>query len=223
MERLTIPFVAGAAAGALCARFCPFPALAAPLGGISLSLAVLAAALACSRPGLKASYPALFFFLGFFCFCSDAMLPDRLLPGLGTGLPARAAEMLRGRIRAIPYRDGRSAALVCAVLTGDRSLLDPGLAAAFRSSGASHILALSGLHMGLICRIVRRFTSILGHSPAARYVRCALCCAFALFFTAATGASASAQRACIFIIMSELSAVSQRRYSSPAQKLNAAG
>ena len=221
MERLTIPFVAGAAAGALCARICLFPALAAPLSGTSLILAALAAALACLRPGWKAPYPALFFFLGLFCFCSDAMLPDRLLPP-GAGLPARAAELLRTQIRAIPYRDGRSAALVCAVLTGDRSLLDPGLAAAFRSSGASHILALSGLHMGLICRIARRSTSILGNSPAARCARCALCCAFALFYTLATGASASAQRACIFIIMSELSAVSQRRQSSPAQKLNAA-
>lgn len=222
MERLTIPFVAGAAAGALCARICPFPELAAPLGGTSLILAATAAALACLKPGLKAPYLALFFFLGLFCFCSDAMLPDRLLPRGGAGLPARAALMLRSRIRTIPYRDGRSAALVCAVLTGDRSMLDPGLAAAFRRSGASHILALSGLHMGLICGLARQATLILGNSPAARYFRCALCCTFALFYTAATGASASAQRACIFIVMSELSAVSQRRRSAPAQKLNAA-
>ena len=222
MEKLTIPFVAGAAAGALCARICPFPALAAPLSGISLILAVLTAALVCFRPGWKTPYLGLFFLLGLFCFCSDAMLPERLLPRFVTSLPVRAAELLRARIRAVPYRDGRCAALVCAVLTGDRSLLDPGLAAAFRSSGASHILALSGLHMGLICRIVRRCTTVLGNRPAARYFRCALCCAFALFFTVATGASASAQRACIFIIMNELSAVSQRRQSTPAQKLNAA-
>jgi competence protein ComEC len=150
------------------------------------------------------------------------MLPDRLLPQSVTSLPERAAELLRARIRSIPYRDGCSAALVCAVLTGDRSLLDPALTAAFRNSGASHILALSGLHMGLICRLARRGTIVLGNSPAARYARCALCCAFALFYTIATGATASAQRACLFIIMSELSAVSQRRRSTPAQKLNAA-
>ena len=222
MERLTIPFVAGAAAGALCALICPFPALAAPLSGISLSLTALTLALACHGPDRKAFYPLLFFFLGFFCFCSDAMLPGRILPGAMTGLPARAAELLRGQIRSIPYRDSRSAALTCAVLTGDRSMLDPGLTAAFRSSGASHILALSGLHMGLVCGLARQGTMILGNSPAARYFRCALCCGFALFYTVATGASASAQRACIFIILSELSAASQRRHSQPSQKLNAA-
>ena len=222
MERLTIPFVTGAAAGALCAHICPFPALAAPLSGISLSLTALTLALACLVPGRRALYPLLFFFLGFFCFCSDAMLPGRILPDDITGLPARAAELLRGHIHAIPYRDSSSAALVCAVLTGDRSMLDSGLTASFRSSGASHILALSGLHMGLVCGLARQGTMILGNSPAARYFRCALCCGFALFYTVATGASASAQRACIFIILSELSAVSQRRRSQPSQKLNAA-
>ncbi|MBR5431613.1 MAG: ComEC/Rec2 family competence protein [Bacteroidales bacterium] len=222
MERLTIPFVAGAAAGALCARLCQFPADAAPFSGTSLCLAATAAVLACRQPERKAPFMLLFFFLGFFCFCSDSMLPDRLLPDFVTGFPARAAERLRARILSVPYRDGRCAALVCAVLTGDRSLLDPALTAAFRSSGASHILALSGLHMGLVCALARRGTLVLGNSPAARYCRCALCCGFALFYTIATGATASAQRACIFIVISELAAVSQRRRSSPAQKLNAA-
>ena len=222
MERLTIPFVAGAAAGALCARLVPFPQMAAPLGGAAIALTALALVAVCSHPGRGPLYSILFFVLGFFCFCSDAMLPDRLLPQSVTSLPERAAEFLRARIRSIPYKDGRSPALVCAVLTGDRSLLDPGLTAAFRSSGASHILALSGLHMGLVCKLARRGTIVLGNSPAARYSRCALCCAFALFYTIATGATASAQRACLFITMSELSAVSQRRRSTPSQKLNAA-
>ena len=221
MERLTIPFVAGAAAGALCARIRPFPILAAPLSGISLILVVLVLAYVCHQPDRKASYTLLFFFLGVFCFCSDAMLPDKLFTG-GRGLPEKAAELLRAGICSIPYRDGRSAALICAVLTGDRSLLDPGLTTAFRNSGASHILALSGLHMGLVCGITRRGTLILGNSPAARYFRCTLCCCFALFYTLATGATASAQRACIFIILSEFSAVSQRRRSTPVHKLNAA-
>ena len=222
MEKLTIPFVAGAAAGALIARLLTFPQVAAPLGGAAIVLTALALAAVCSQPSCKALYYLLFFCLGFFSFCSDALLPDALLPEVLTSIPQKAAAALRGQICAIPYRNSRSAALVCAVLTGDRSLLDPGLTASFRNSGASHILALSGLHMGLICRLARRGTTILGNSPAARYARCSLCCGFALFYTIATGASASAQRACLFITMSELSVVSQRRHSSPAQKLNAA-
>ena len=222
MERLTIPFVAGVASGALCAYLFHFPQMASPLSGATLAGSALAMIAVCSRPDSIRLYYLLFFCLGFFCFCSDAMLPDRLLPHWASALPARAVKGLRSHIRAIPFRDGRSAALVCAVLTGDRSLLDPALTAAFRTSGASHILALSGLHMGLVCRLARHGTAIMGNSPAARYLRCALCCGFALFYTIATGASASAQRACIFILMSEIAAVSQRRRSSPAHKLNTA-
>lgn len=222
MERLTIPFVAGVATGALCARLFPFPQLAAPLSGAAIALTFLAVVAVCSHSGFRPLYYLLFFCLGFFCFCSDALLPDRLLPAGIVRIPEQAAGLLRTRIRLIPYDDSRSAALVCAVLTGDRRLLDPGLMASFRNSGASHILALSGLHMGLVCGLVRQGTMILGNSPAARYARCTLCCLFALFYTIATGATASAQRACIFIILGELSAVSQRRRSTPAQKLNAA-
>ena len=222
MERLTIPFVAGVASGALCAYLFHFPQTASPLSGAAFAVTALAMIAVCSSPGSIRLYHLLFFSLGFFCFCSDAMLPDRLLPHWVSSLPARAAEELRTQIRAIPFKDVRSAALVCAVLTGDRSLLDQGLTAAFRASGASHILALSGLHMGLVCRLARHGTAVIGNSPAARYLRCVLCCAFALFYTIATGASASAQRACIFILMSEFAAVSQRRRSSPAHKLNAA-
>ena len=221
MERLTIPFVAGAAAGALCARLFPFPQLAAPLSGAAVALTFVAMLGVCSHPGCRPLYYLLFFSLGLFCFCSDAMLPDRLLPG-AVSIPEKAAGLLRTLIRSIPYDDCRSTELACAVLTGDRSKLDPGLTATFRSSGASHILALSGLHMGLVCRLARKGTFFLGNSPAARYTRCALCCGFALFYTIATGATASAQRACIFILLSELSAVSQRRHSTPGRKLSAA-
>lgn len=206
----------------MCARLLTFPQMAAPLGGAGLAAATLAMAAVCLSPGRRLLYSLLFFCLGFFCFCSDAMLPDRLIPAGGDSIPEKAAEALRARIHSIPYGDSRCGALVCAVLTGDRSMLEPGLTAAFRRSGASHILALSGLHMALVCRLARQGTAILGNSPAARYARCALCCGFALFYTIATGATASAQRACIFIVMSELSAVSQRRRSPPGRKLSAA-
>ena len=109
--------------------------------------------------------------------------------------------------------------LVCAVLTGDRGGLDREVTEAFRASGASHILALSGLHMGFIYMLVRSATAFLGYTPAARIVRCVLGIAFAVMFTLATGASPSTQRACIFIILRELAAVSQVRRSPPAHSL----
>ena len=167
-----------------------------------------------SRRG--ALYSLLFFLLGLFCQFSGRMLPGR--PGW-PGAPGAAAEAVRDLIRSVPYRNPLCSSLACAVLTGDRSGLDGATVEAFRASGASHILALSGLHMGFIYMLVRSATFFLGNTPAARRVRCALGICFAIFFTIATGASPSAQRACIFIILRELSAVSQERRSPPAHSL----
>ena len=46
--------------------------------------------------------------------------------------------------------DASEAGLPIALLTGDRSYLDTGTVANFRSAGMAHLLAISGLHVGLI-------------------------------------------------------------------------
>ena len=216
MEKLSIPFAAGAALGALLPSVAGLPRGAPAYAGICLCLCAVVMALICYDSNRKWLYPLLFFLLGMFCYCSYTMIPERVTrePGL-----RGAAGRLRALIRSIPYSNPQSPALVCAVLTGDRSGLDRGVTEAFRASGASHILALSGLHMGFIYMMVRSATAFLGHTPVARAVRCALGIGFAVVFTIATGASPSAQRACIFIILRELAAVSQVRRSPPAHSL----
>jgi ComEC/Rec2-related protein len=42
-----------------------------------------------------------------------------------------------------------ASSLVCALLMGDRSTMPPGIRLLFRETGASHLLAVSGLHAGL--------------------------------------------------------------------------
>lgn len=49
---------------------------------------------------------------------------------------------------------GDNLAVVCAMTLGDRSFLDGGLRETYSISGASHILALSGLHLGIIYSIL---------------------------------------------------------------------
>ena len=63
--------------------------------------------------------------------------------------------------------DKENNALLKALLTGDRSGLSVQTANAFRDSGAAHILALSGLHLGIIYGIVVKAFAILGNSPKA--------------------------------------------------------
>ena len=83
----------------------------------------------------------------------------------------------QARIRA---RFGESAGMVEAVLLARREALDPGLSAAFAASGLSHLLAISGTHVGLVAaailalgrmaRLSVRSASILGGGLTTGYV-----------------------------------------------------
>ncbi|MGN0191168.1 MAG: ComEC/Rec2 family competence protein, partial [Candidatus Cryptobacteroides sp.] len=53
-------------------------------------------------------------------------------------------------IDGLGFRNAEVTALVKALLLGDRSGLSVGTVQDFRQSGASHILALSGLHLGIV-------------------------------------------------------------------------
>lgn len=216
MVATAIPFAAGAAAGCLVpaaagAGFCWFlPGLL----GLSMA-ALLAVILSGHRSRLL--YGALFFLLGCFCQCSAALLPP---PTAGVpSLAARACSSLKRLIASVPYPHPRSAGIVQALLTGDRSSLSRDTTAAFRASGASHILALSGQHLGLIYLIVRRLFRLAGNTPGARKGRCAATLATTLFYTLMVGAGPSTVRAFLFICVSEGSALSSGRRKDPVRSL----
>lgn len=202
IESLSLFFTAGAAAGS---------ALAGPSSGALCAVLLPIAALPCLAGGklLKANAKAIgavfcaaFAVLGAFCALNASMIPDSGGNAL-TGLAAGCAEKLKTVIGRIPFRSGNTAPLLQALFTGDRSALPRDLISAFRNSGASHILALSGLHMGIIYMVFDRLSRILGRSPAARYVRFFLMIGAAGFFTVMTGASPSIVRAFLFILINE--------------------
>lgn len=215
-----IPFAAGAAAGWFLAASSGVvlrwwvPSL---LGaGV---VALLPVALSGRRPRVR--WGAVFFLLGCFCQCSCALLP----PNPEASVPAfatRACEALKRLIAAVPYPHPRTAGVVQALLTGDRSGLSRETTAAFRASGAAHLLALSGLHLGLIYLILRRLFSLLGNTPAARAGRCAATVAATAFYTLMTGAGPSTVRAFLYICVSEVSTLASGRRKEPARILLAA-
>ena len=213
---LAIPFAVGAAAGCLVpttvgAGLCWF--LPGMLGlGIVLLLPV---ALAGRKPRL--AFGALFLLLGGFCQCTATLLPPA--PSGLPNLAGRACEGLKRLIASIPYPHPRSAGIVQALLTGDRSGLSRETTAAFRASGASHILALSGLHLGIIYLIIRRLFGFLGNAPTARLGRCAATLVATAFYTLMTGAGPSTVRAFLFICVSEWSTLSPGRKRDPARTL----
>lgn len=203
IESLSLFFTAGAAAGWLLAG-----SFAGPLCSLLLPIAALPfffrkKLLKTSPEAIGVLFCATFLVLGAFCALNASMIPKTgYRPVMETA--AGYAERLKGLIGSIPFRSGSTAPLLQALFTGDRSALSPEVTAAFRQSGASHILALSGLHMGIIYMVFDKLSAVLGRSPAARYLRFFTIIGAAGFFTLMTGASASIVRAFLFILINEV-------------------
>jgi len=115
------------------------------------------------------------------------------------GLPA-LRHWLRDRLLA---EAGGRGALLCALLLGDRSGLDDGDRRLLRETGTAHLLAISGLHVGMVAGFLLLLGGLLGRaiglltgaSPRALAVILALAGAFA--YTLLAGAPLSARRALV--------------------------
>ncbi|MBO4525764.1 MAG: ComEC/Rec2 family competence protein, partial [Bacteroidales bacterium] len=88
---------------------------------------------------------------------------------------------------------------------GDRSALTRDLRAAYRESGAMHLLALSGLHVGLIYALLRQLLAPLGGHQAARLLRSTVILSLLWAYALITGLSASISRAVLMISFYEIS------------------
>ena len=116
----------------------------------------------------------------------------------------------RDFIDSLPFPDGRCNALVKAFLTGDQSDIGLKTRNAFRESGASHLLALSGMHLSLIYLVISRLLSVMGNTPAVRVTRSVLIIIVSAFYTILTGAAPSLTRAFYFILLRECSLLTGR-------------
>ena len=90
-----------------------------------------------------------------FGYCKSARLVERLEPR-GHAL-RRAAAALRERARRVFERTlppGTERGLVRAMVTGDRSEIDPLTEEAFKASGTYHVLALSGAQVALLAALL---------------------------------------------------------------------
>ncbi len=205
IEALAVHFTAGVAAGTLLLRL--------PTGSISLSTSLLlilaslvAILLKTDRSGLL--FPV-FLLLGAFCALTDAF------PGADTTTflerwASTLAERLRQFIDSIPFPSEGTAPLLKALLTGDRSELSRNTVRVFRESGGAHLLALSGLHIGILYLILSKLLWPLGNSLSARRFRYGLILLAAGFFTLMTGASPSIVRALLFIFLTETARITGR-------------
>lgn len=217
---ISVPFAAGVATGAV---LCPFLSGGLPIVTDSILLILICSTTLLVRfdklsgrsgmrlvslsnhRGQRIVFAGIFLLTGIFSSLSHSIASG--IPEYGSGIvstaAAKAVGHLRATIDAIPYPSVTTGPLVKALLTGDKSDLPKEITRIFRDSGASHILALSGLHLGVLYLLLTRLTSPLGNSPKARKSRCSLIIVAALFYSIMTGATPSIIRAFLFITINE--------------------
>ena len=163
----------------------------------------------------------LFLLLGGLCSTGESMR-DGLLPEWDRGVLEDWAEALKELIGSLPMKHSESNALMKALVSGDRSSLSKSTLDAFRAAGASHILALSGMHLGIIYMLLRRPLALLGGSTASRVLSFAVIIGAAGLFTAVTAAGSSLNRAFLFILIAEIGRLCPERRSRLAYTYSAA-
>lgn len=205
IKPLALAFTFGAASGLLLSRISMH---AAYISSATSLLVALTLTVITSADRRQAEILLLFLTAGVFCAATSTL--TSLGAVAGKPLFAGLAADFRSMISSIPFPHEGTAPLVNALLTGDRSSLDSSVMNSFRDSGASHILALSGLHLGIIYGILLKVTSIFGKHPTVKAARSLIIISLCGIYTLATGASPSLVRAFLFILVNETARLTHR-------------
>ncbi len=205
IKPLALAFTFGAASGLLLSRISMH---AAYISSATSLLVALTLTVITSADRRQAEILLLFLTAGVFCAATSTL--TSLGAVAGKPLFAGLAADFRSMISSIPFPHEGTAPLVNALLTGDRSSLDSSVMNSFRDSGASHIIALSGLHLGIIYGILLKVTSIFGKHPTVKAVRSLIIISLCGIYTLATGASPSLVRAFLFILVNETARLTHR-------------
>lgn len=205
IKPLALAFTFGAASGLLLSHISMH---AAYISSATSLLVALTLTVITSADRRQAEILLLFLTAGVFCAATSTL--TSLGAVAGKPLFAGLAADFRSMISSIPFPHEGTAPLVNALLTGDRSSLDDSVMNSFRDSGASHILALSGLHLGIIYGILLKVTSIFGKHPTVKAVSSLIIISLCGIYTLATGASPSLVRAFLFILVNETARLTHR-------------
>ncbi len=94
-------------------------------------------------------------------------------------------------------KDSSACGLAEALLVGYRNDVDNNLLQAYSNTGVVHVIAISGLHLGLIYIILMKLTSILVRSKVKKILQPVLVISALWIFTLLSGASASVVRSAV--------------------------
>lgn len=91
--------------------------------------------------------------------------------------------------------DGEERKLSAGVLTGERESMSEEVFEAFKLTGTAHILAVSGLNVGLLALVIQIFLQRFKATTAGRWLSFVLFCFILLVYCSVTGNSPSVKRA----------------------------
>ncbi len=120
-----------------------------------------------------------------------------LLPGKKGNWFHRFLFQMRDKIIRVIQKnipEQKSAGLAEALLIGYRNDLDQELVSAYANTGVIHVIAISGLHLGLLFVVLMRITSFLKYSQQNKWLQFLLIIPLLWVFSLMTGGSASVIR-----------------------------
>lgn len=104
-------------------------------------------------------------------------------------------------------------AILCALTIGEKNDMDKNLKNAYSRAGALHILALSGLHVGIMYTILQTLLFPLKLFPAIRWLTDAFSILFVLLYVIVSGCSPSVIRAGTMIVIYKIGKLTFRDIS----------
>lgn len=122
-------------------------------------------------------------------------------------------EEIRGKIKSNLSKGltNQNAELVFSALFGDKSLLSQGIYDNFKLSGVAHLLAVSGLHVGILVGILIVLLKLFKAKPTIKLIVVSI---VLLFYAYLCGFSVSVVRACIMSIIMLLAPILFAEYDS---------
>jgi competence protein ComEC len=111
------------------------------------------------------------------------------------------------------HLEGKQLALAQAILLGDRSLLSQDTVSSFGATGAMHVLAVSGMHIGIISQLLLFILQGFG-KVISRRTGLLLVLLFLWFYALTSGFSPSVVRSVFMFSLLLLAQMTGRRYSS---------
>ncbi len=103
--------------------------------------------------------------------------------------------------------EGKELGVLAALTIGDKTLLDKDLRKSYSTTGASHILAVSGLHVGVVFLVFTKILSQIFRGERLRKMRIILALSALWMFTFVTGLSPSVVRASIMLTIGSMAVI----------------